>query len=202
MYRGSRSIYTVLMCIYRDEGHQVYIVTRLDRQFGLPTTLEDVEGVRILGVKTLNIQKTNFVEKGIGTILVKSQFQAAIKKYVGNISFDLILYSTPPLTFTNVVKWLKKKNPNAISYLLLKDIFPQNAVDLQMFSKSSLFYKYFRKKEIELYKHSDYIGCMSPANVEFVIKHNPYIDDKTVEVAPNSIELNKDCCVIDKKTIR
>ena len=64
----------------------------------------DVDGVRILKVKTLNIQKTNVIEKGVGTLLVESQFKNAIKKHFGGIKFDLITYSTPPITFTNVVK--------------------------------------------------------------------------------------------------
>ena len=75
------------------------------------------------------------------------------------------------------------------AYLQLKDIVPQNAVDIGMLSVSSLLYKYFRRKEIDLYKASDYIGCMSPANVRFVLDHNDYICADRVEVAPNSIEL-------------
>lgn len=51
-----------------------------------------------------------------------------------------------------------------------------------------LLYKYFREKEVALYKNSDYIGCMSPANVEFLLKHNTYYPASHVEVAPNSIE--------------
>jgi glycosyltransferase involved in cell wall biosynthesis len=90
------------------------------------------------------------------------------------------------------VKYLKKKNPQAITYLQLKDIFPQNAVDIGMFGEKSLFYWYFRRKEKALYNVSDYIGCMSPANVDFVLKHNPEIDAKRVEVAPNSIELQEE----------
>ena len=184
-----RGIYHDLMRKFRDEGHRVYIVTAAERRLGLETSLVDCHGIKILNVKTLNIQKTNIVEKGIGTLLIESQFKSAIKKYLGNISFDLITYSTPPITFTNVVKYLKRKNLNAISYLQLKDIFPQNAVDIELFGKKSLFNRYFRKKEKALYKTSDYIGCMSPANVEFVLKHNPEISSERVEVAPNSIEL-------------
>lgn len=103
--------------------------------------------------------------------------------------FDLITYSTPPITFTNVVKYLKKQNPQIISYLQLKDIFPQNAVDIGMFGEKSFFYWYFRKKEIALYQVSDYIGCMSPANVDFVLAHNSLVSPEKVGVAPNSIEL-------------
>ena len=198
----TRGIYTDLMRKFRDEGHQVYIVSPVERQFGLPTELKGMDGVHILNVKTLNVQKTNVVEKGIGTLLLETQYKKAIKKYLGHISFDLILYSTPPITLNNVVGYLKDKNPQAITYLLLKDIFPQNAVDLGMFSKKSLFYKMFRRKEVQLYKKSDYIGCMSPANVDFVLKHNPFIPKEKVELAPNSIELIVKEETFDYKAIR
>ena len=174
---------------FRDEGHNVYIVTPHERRFGKPTELRDCDGVKILSVKTLNIQKTNILEKGIGTLLIESQYKAAIKKYLFDVKFNLVLYSTPPITFTKVVKFVKKRNPQATSYLLLKDIFPQNAADIGMFSKNSIFYKMFRKKEVELYKASDYIGCMSPANAKFVLEHNDFIVPSRVEVAPNSIEI-------------
>ena len=187
---NSRGIYPDLLRKFRDEGFDVYIVMPHERSLGKPTELRKENGVHILGVKTLNLQKTSTIEKGIGQVLVESQYKSAIKKYLKDVQFDLILYSTPPITFPKVIAYLKKQNPQAITYLLLKDIFPQNAVDIQMFSKGSLFYKFFRKKEKSLYKASDYIGCMSPANVEFVLKHNPEIDASRVEVAPNSIELN------------
>lgn len=189
---NQRGIYNDLMRKFRDEGHNVYIVTAAERRLGQETSLVDSHGVHILNVKTLNVQKTSIVEKGIGTLLMENQFKAAIKKYIGDVKFDLITYSTPPITFTNVVKYLKRKNPQAISYLLLKDIFPQNAVDMKMFGEKSIFNWYFKKKEKALYAISDYIGCMSPANVSFVLEHNPEIDAKRVEVAPNSIDLNVD----------
>lgn len=184
-------IYSDLMRKFRNEGHNVYIVSPRERRLGAKTSLYNVGGVHFLGVKTLNLQKTSVVEKGVGQVLVKSQFTNAIKKHLGGINFDLILYSTPPITLMGVVKYLKKKNPKAVSYLMLKDIFPQNAVDIGMMSKSGIkgfLYRYFRKQEIQLYKVSDYIGCMSPANVLYVVEHNPEFDHIKVELAPNSYE--------------
>lgn len=186
---NDREISEDLMRKFRKEGHNVYVVVPRERRFGLSTKLEVQSGVNILGVKTLNIQKTNILEKGIGTLLIESQYVSAIKKYLDNIKFDLILYTTPPITFTGVVDYLKRKNPQAISYLLLKDIFPQNAVDIGLFGEKSFFNKYFRHKEVKLYRQSDYIGCMSPANIDFLLTHNDYINKDNVEVAPNSIEL-------------
>ena len=189
---NSRGIYPDLLRKFRDEGFEVYIVMPHERSLGKPTELRDENGVHILGVKSLNLQKTTTIEKGIGQILVESQYKSAIKKYLNDVKFDLILYSTPPITFPKVIAFLKKQNPHAITYLLLKDIFPQNAVDLGMMAKTGVkgqLYKFFRNKERKMYELSDYIGCMSPANVDFLLKHNPEIDAKRVEVAPNSIAL-------------
>ena len=182
-------IYSDLMRKFHREGHDLYIVYPEERRNGKSTSLMNETGVSYLGVRTLNLQKTNVIEKGLGTILVESQFKHAIQRFFKEVKFDLILYTTPPITFPNLIHSLKKANPQAKTYLMLKDIFPQNAVDLGMFSASSLLYKYFRYKEKKLYQNSDYIGCMSPANVEYVIKNNQYLNKNSVEVCPNSLEL-------------
>ena len=124
--------------------------------------------------------------------MIEFLYKRAIKRYFKGITFDLILYSTPPITFPKVIEYVKRANPQAKTYLLLKDIFPQNAVDMGMLSKTGvkgLLYKFFRAKEKKLYALSDYIGCMSPANVKYVLDHNPEISKDRVEVAPNSLEL-------------
>lgn len=199
-------IYNDLMRKFRDEGHNVYIIYPNERRSGLSTTLTNRDGIHCLAVRTLNVQKTNVIEKGVGQLLLESQFKSALKKYFQGIKFDLILYSTPPITFNNVIKYAKRESEGrAITYLLLKDIFPQNAVDLGMISKGGIkgiLYKMFRKKEEELYRISDYIGCMSPANVEYVLKHNPAVDRLKVEIAPNSYDIPSISEIVDKNFIR
>ena len=71
---------------------------------------------------------------------------------------------------------------------MLKDIFPQNAVDIGMIKKDSILHKIFSKKERKLYCISDYIGCMSHKNKQYLLEHNRYIDENIVEVCPNSIK--------------
>lgn len=185
---NSRGIYTDLLRLFINRRHQVYIVSPIERRFNTDTHLIEKDNHEILKVKTLNIQKTNFIEKGIGTFLLEYQFEKAINKYFKNVKYDLILYSTPPITLTRIIDKIKKID-GAKTYLLLKDIFPQNAVDIGMMSASGLLYRLFRKKEHMLYRLSDYIGCMSPANVRFLLKHNPEINPERVEVCPNSVEI-------------
>ena len=199
-------IYTDLIRKFRDEGHNVYVIFPRERRSKLSTQIIDINNVHLLGVSTLNLTKTNVIEKGVGQLLLEFQFKRALRNFWKGVKFDLILYSTPPITFTEVIKFAKRNNPDAISYLLLKDIFPQNAVDIGMLAKSGLkglLYRYFRHKETELYKISDFIGCMSPANVMYILKHNPEIDPEIVEVAPNSYDSTiVDNILTDKGLIR
>ncbi len=186
---SSRGIYTDLMRELVKRGNKVYIVSPSERRFGEKTHLIEGDGYKILRVKTLNLQKTNAVEKGVGQLLMEFQYDSAISKYFGDIDFDLILYSTPPITFNRVIE-RQKKRTGARTYLMLKDIFPQNAVDLGMMSDSGPLYRLFRNKEKTLYSLSDKIGCMSPANCDYVLKENPEVPKSKVELCPNAVDLS------------
>lgn len=186
---NEHNIYCDLLREFIKNGHQVYCISPIEKRMGVETHFED--GERLLKLKIGNTQKTNIIEKGISTIMVESQFVAAIKKNFANIKFDLVLYSTPPITLAKAVNYIKKRD-GAKSYLMLKDIFPQNAVDLGMMTSTGikgLIYKYFRNKEKKLYAISDYIGCMSKENVNYVLTHNSEVTADKVQICPNSIDI-------------
>ncbi|HEU4788935.1 MAG TPA: glycosyltransferase family 4 protein [Flavobacterium sp.] len=182
-----RGIYTDLLRKFRDEGHEIFVIIPSERRDKKKTSLLKGEHLSILSVRTFNLQKTNIIEKGIGTLAIEYQFLKALKKYFSNEKFDLVLYCTPPITFFEVIKFVKKRD-NAYAYLLLKDIFPQNAIDMKMLKNGGFLHRMFLKKERKLYELSDTIGCMSEANKNYVLTHNPMITANKVEVNPNSIE--------------
>nr|WP_306810402.1 glycosyltransferase family 4 protein [Paeniclostridium sordellii] len=181
-----RGIYSCLIDKMKDMGDNVFVVSPIERKYKKETSISEKNNIKILKVKSGNIQKVNKIEKGISTIRLQYQIIKAIRKYFKDIKFDLVIYSTPPITFSKVIKFIKKRD-DAKSYLMLKDIFPQNAVDLDMIKREGLIHKYFRLKEIDLYKNSDFIGCMSKANVNYLIEHNNFIEEQKVEVLPNTI---------------
>lgn len=181
-----RGIYTDLLRKFHSVGNEIFIVSPTEREYHTPTNLKKENGTTILQVKTFNLQKTNNIEKGIGTLAIGYQFFRAIKKHFSDEKFDLILYSTPPITFTKVIHFIKKRD-KAYAYLLLKDIFPQNAIDMKLLKKGSLLHRMFLKKERKLYEESDTIGCMSEANKNYLLKHYDYLKPENVEVNPNSI---------------
>ncbi len=184
---GAGSVHIDIIKRFAEEQN-VYLVCKRERREHKKTELSEEFRIQVLRVKTGNIKKAGLIEKGLSTLLVEPQFKRAVKEYFADIRFDLVIYTTPPITFANVVKFIKKRD-GAVSYLMLKDIFPQNAVDIGIMSKrgwKGLIYHFFREKEKRLYRVSDYIGCMSPANMEYVTAHNSYINPNRVEECPNS----------------
>ena len=182
-------IYTDLISKFVSEGYNATIICPIERRFGLNSRIIISNGVKIIQVKSLNIQKTNVLEKIVSTFLLEFLLIRSFLKNCKNESYDIGLFTTPPIFITNFIKVLNNKRLK-IKYLLLKDIFPQNALDLNIVNKFSPFYLYSRFIEKKLYNKFDFIGCMSKANMNYIIKHNT-INKSKVEVNPNSVDVSK-----------
>lgn len=193
------SLYEELTEKFVEQGHEIYIATINERRNKESTRLVEDDNKKILKIKTGNMFRTNFLEKGLTTISLGYLFKKNIEKYWENIDFDIVIQNTPPITFTPVVQWLKKRK-NVISYLILRDIFPQNALDLGIIKNRFLF-NYFRKKEQRLYEFSDLVGCMSKGNIDYLLKHNPEIPKNKVHILRNWGKIKKKIN-IDKKELR
>ncbi|WP_339102059.1 glycosyltransferase family 4 protein [Candidatus Enterococcus clewellii] len=183
-----QGLYVDLLNSLREKGNNIYVVSPIEKRNNEADRLITDEDSYILKLKVGNITKTNMIEKGISTLLIEKQYIKGVKKYFADVTFDLILYSTPPITLEKVIRYIKKRD-KAKTYLLLKDIFPQNAVDLKILEPTglkSIILRYFFRKEKRLYEISDYIGCMTKNNVNFILSNNE-IDPQKVEICANSI---------------
>lgn len=197
---NEHGIYHDLLREFVKNGHEITVITIREKNKNQPTELVKQEKVEFLYIKTGNITKTNFLEKGLTTFFLPYVIISKIKKYIKDNEYDLLIYSTPPVTFSKVVDYLRKQK-KLKTYLLLKDIWPQSLVDLEVLKRRNPIYSFLKKKEKKLYEQSDFIGCMSQANVDYLLKHNPWIDPKKVEICPNSIEpmtIEKDEMMIRK----
>jgi len=175
--------YTDLAEEFNKKGHNVYIATLLEKKYNQNTYLERVKELNILRIKAGDWFDTNSViKKGLTLVTIANYFKKAINKYFSDIKFDLVIYPTPPITFAPTVKYIKKRD-DCKAYLILRDIFPQGIRDLGLLNNQLLF-NYFRKKEKQLYNISDYIGCMSEGNINYVLEHNN-IDKNKLEILYN-----------------
>lgn len=183
---NSGYIYADLIKEFAKNNHDVYAITpSLDKS----ETYVDNNGVTIIKVKNGATDKTSKIKKVINLFLLDRRTIKAIKKYAKGITFDCIITMSSNLSYYKTMKYFKKKY-NAFSYLLLKDIFPQNALDMGMLKEKGIkgfIYKYFRRKEQKFYKYADKIGCISDANTKFLLNHNPKMSVTKVETCPNSV---------------
>ena len=198
-------LYSDLLRQFIDHGDEVFLIAPFERSSKDKERIVREKGATLVKIQIWNMQRTNIVEKAVSMLTIDKIFIRAIREYFSDIKFDLVLYPTPPITLLKAVEFVKRRD-NAITYLLLKDIFPQNAIDIGLMSKTGLkglSYRFFRRQEKKLYKISDHIGCMSKANVEYVISHNPEISPDKIEVCPNTTDpIDMSCTLKDAEKIR
>lgn len=183
-------IYSDLVNELTKRGHKVTIVDISGSN--QETHVINEENCRIIKMKMPSQYGVNFIKKALIILKASSTIKKGVKKYINDEDFDLIIYQTPPITFLGALKFLKKKYKKAKLYLMLKDIFPQNAVDMGLFSTkgpTSIIHKYFRRVEKGFYKISDKIGCMSKGNIDYVLEHNPEVLPNKLEMFPNTVKV-------------
>ena len=198
---GEKNLYTDLMDEFVLHGHKVYVAGTRNNNKLEKAGLETEDGKEILRINTGSIRKSSYYRKAVSLFTLGGRFLTAINRYLKDIDCDLIIAPTPPITLSRLLKKLKKKY-NAPFYLLLKDIWPQGSVDLKVIRKYGIPWLYLRSHEKRLYRTADYIGCMSPLGMQYVLEKNRFIPENKIEVCPNSIRPVKDAREIKPGAIR
>ena len=126
-------------------GHTVHVAALRERKHGKDTFLSVQRGVQVLHVASGDFFDVGFVRKGLTTLALEGDFRRALRRTWPQVHFDLAIPHTPPITFVGLLEDLKRVKGSS-TYLILRDIFPQNAVDVGVMRKG-LAYRYFRRVE-------------------------------------------------------
>lgn len=186
----SSNIYTDLAEALKLEGYNITVAITEESKNINNTQIFNENEIDVLRVKVGNIYNVSFIEKGITFLKSGFLLRRAIGRYLKWRKFDLILFMSQPVTIANTVKWAMKKF-KCPSYLMMKDIFPQNGVDIGIISKKSPVYFYFKWQERNLYKTATTIGCMSEMNKKYLLEHNKYLTEEKMEIFPNTQKVEK-----------
>lgn len=197
------NIYSDLIEEIIEHGHDIYVLSPVEKKENRKIPAKNIGHLHFRFVNIGNYYNTPWLEKGITTMILSNQYIRVIKNDLNHIRFDLLLYSTPPVTFSGVIRYVKKKYLHCISYLMLKDIWPQAMEDMGTLYNRGVYripYAYFKWQERQMYRLSDYIGCMSPANQKYVYKHNRYLEKSCIELCPNAVKIKpEDGIVLSKE---
>lgn len=162
----SSNMYMDLALEFVKNGHQVTVIA------GDTTTSYRIEnGMSVLRVKSLPILYVNsMIKKGVGMALLPYSFKMAHRKYLRKEKFDWTVMPTPPITLIDFVKSLKRKT-GAKLYMVLRDIHPQSSASLGEIKRKWMIQYLYNRSDIG-YRISDIVGCMSPANIDFIQKEH------------------------------
>jgi glycosyltransferase involved in cell wall biosynthesis len=145
-------------------NHDVTVLTPSEAVLeDLQITRED--GVTVIRVRAGKIKGTGKITRALREIQLPSLLWTMAGHYLKNHPCDLIVFYSPTIFFGSLVRKLKALW-GCPAYLVLRDIFPQWAVDAGILRKG-LVYWYFRFKELQQYKEADVIGVLSPANLKY-----------------------------------
>jgi glycosyltransferase involved in cell wall biosynthesis len=116
-------------------------------------------------VKTGKLKGVSRVSRAIREARLSATIWRKGKRFFQDHPCDLIIFYSPSIFFGPLVRKLKSLW-GCPAYLILRDIFPQWAVDAGVLKKG-LIYRFFRMKELEQYAVADVIGVQSPANLDY-----------------------------------
>lgn len=128
-------------------------------------------GLQVVRVKAGQIKGASRALRAWREIRLSATLWRKGKSFFKQQPHDLIIYYSPTIFFGPLVRQLKAlwRCP---SYLILRDIFPQWAVDLGVLKKG-LIWSYFRFRELQQYAAADVIGVQSPANLNYFTEQLP-----------------------------
>ena len=178
-------IYSDMVREFVKNGHHIDYFFPNTKSFTKKENNYSLNSIKI----NLQVQKTsNFFLKFLSYQLLDYKFSNLIKKSKNH--YDLLILATPSIFQSRTIKNYRLRYLNSKILLLLKDIFPDNALDLGILNKNfpKLFlYNYFKSIEFKLYKSVNKIGVMTYLNKVYIEGRFPFLKDKLF-ISPNSIE--------------
>ena len=154
-----------LACEFVSRGHEVTVITP-SSEISNQVDIGILDGVKVCRFKSGRIKNVGKVKRAINETLLSFYAWISLKSYLQENKHDMIIYYSPSIFWGGLVGKLKK-NWNVPSYLILRDLFPQWAIDQKLIRQGSVLEKYFRYFEKINYAVADTIGLMSKKNLEW-----------------------------------
>jgi glycosyltransferase involved in cell wall biosynthesis len=164
---------------FKKQGYKITVIVP-SSEISSSYRFETKDGIDILRLKTIKMTDVGNIRRAIAELLMPYFMIFNLRKSnINYIQWDGLIWYSPSIFFGPLIKFLKKHN-NVRSYLIVRDIFPDWAVDLELM-KRGLIYQFFKQVEKSQYKLADTIGVQTKGNLEYF--------DKITQRHTNSLEV-------------
>lgn len=144
------------------QGHALTVMLPSSDQRD-PWRLEEIDGVQLLRLKAPRIKDVGYVRRTLAEMAMPFSMLHNIRRSpLANVKWDGVIWYAPSIFHGPLVSALKKDS-GCRTYLIIRDIFPEWAVDMGLMGRG-LPYKFFDAVARYQYSVADTIGVQSPGN--------------------------------------
>lgn len=145
------------------QSHQVTVILP-SNELNKPWEIDNIDGIRILRLSSPKIKNIGYVGRTISELVMPFSMLVNLHRSpLGKELWDGIVWYSPSIFHSLLVKVMKKKKP-CRSYLIIRDIFPQWAVDVGLIVRGSFIHHFFNTIANYQYSVADVIGVQTPSN--------------------------------------
>ena len=147
------------------QGHQPMVMIPAP-DLDQPWLLEDMQGVQVLRLKAPKTKDMGYVRRTINEFLMPFAMLRSLRQSpFAAVRWDGVVWYAPTIFLGPMASALKKAS-QCRSYLIIRDIFPEWAVDMGLLGRG-LPYRFFKAIERHQYSVADVIGVQTPANLPY-----------------------------------
>ncbi len=165
------------------QGHALTVLLP-DPDMTAPWMLEDYHGVQVMRLKAPRTKDIGFIRRAIGEWYMPFAMKKNLRKSpLAGDKWDGVVWYSPSIFHGPLVKSLKRQGGGK-GYLIIRDIFPDWAVDLGLMRRGPSYYGLSRIARFQ-YSVADIIGVQTPGNLPYFSRWEKAYPEKTLEVLPN-----------------
>src|SRR3954468_11640544 len=155
-----------------------------------PWTVERSEGIEVLRLAAPPTRAPTYVKRALAEMgLPFAMLRGVQKSPFRSAKWDLVVWYSPPIFFGPLI-WRLRRGSAARTYLILRDIFPEWAVDLGLVNKGPV-YPVFKAIAALQYAVADVIGVQTPSNLAYLSRWSKS-PRRRVEVLHNWLSVTRE----------
>jgi glycosyltransferase involved in cell wall biosynthesis len=165
-----------------------------------PWVVERLEGIEVLRVAAPPTRAQTFFRRAIAEMWLPFAMLRNVRKSpFRSAKWDLLVWYSPPIFFGPLI-WALRRTSGARTYLILRDIFPEWAVDLGLVRRGPV-HLVFKAIAALQYAAAEVIGVQTPSNLGFLSRWTRS-KRRRIEVLHNWLAITPDvgCSIAIEKT--
>ena len=147
------------------QGHEPVVIVPSEHLSSVWST-EIMDGVQVLRLAGPRTRHSSYLLRTVSELLLPFVMMRGLRKSpLYDISWDLVAWYSPTIFFGPLI-WFMKRTSGCRTYLILRDIFPEWALDLGLLRKGPA-YLFFKAAANFQYAMADTIGVQTLSNLGY-----------------------------------